>query len=157
MKLKDTLLKTNKKQVYAFYQKILEYPKAYEAVTRNDIYRNIISLYKEDPELILSLCSMEEIHILQKLLEENVKKQENGYIDYLLFTNLQNNFLIYLNNGEYAIYEDLVNYVKMAMNLLDEKAYAIEDVMDSVLIGLVRVYNAISLNEYVGHSILLSQ
>ena len=147
MKLKDTLLKTNKKQVYAFYQKIWEYPKAYEAVTRNDIYRNIISLYKEDPELILSLCSMEEIHILQKLLEENVKKQENGYIDYLLFTNLQNNFLIYLNNGEYAIYEDLVNYVKMAMNLLDEKAYAIEDVMDSVLIGLVRVYNAISLND----------
>ena len=36
MKLKDTLLKTNKKQVYAFYQKIWEYPKAYEAVTRND-------------------------------------------------------------------------------------------------------------------------
>ena len=145
MRLEDTLLKTNKKQVYAFYQKVWDHPKAYEEVTRNDIYWNIISLYKEDPEIILRLCSMEEIHILQKLLEENVRKQENGYIDYLLFTNLQDNFLIYLDDGEYAIFEDLVNYVKMAMNLLDEKAYSIEDVMDSVLIGLVRVYNAIKL------------
>ena len=149
MKLKDTLLKTDKKRVYAFYEKINEHALDYSLVTRNDIYLNIISLYREDPELILKLCSMEEIHILQKLLEENVKKQENGYIDYLLFTNLQNNYLIVLDNGEYTIFEDLVNYVKMAMNLLDEKVYSIEDVMDSVLIGLSRVYNTIILADAI--------
>ena len=87
MKLKDTLLKTDKKRVYAFYEKINEHALDYSLVTRNDIYLNIISLYREDPELILKLWSMEEIHILKKLLEENIKKQENGYIDYLLFLN----------------------------------------------------------------------
>ena len=149
MKLKDTLLKTDKKRVYAFYEKINEHALDYSLVTRNDIYLNIISLYREDPELILKLCSMEEIHILKKLLEENIKKQENGYIDYLLFTNLQNNYLIVLDNGEYTIFEDLVNYVKMAMNLFDEKEYSKLDVVDSVVLGLARIYNVISLEEVI--------
>ena len=113
------------------------------------MYRNIISLYKDDPEIILRLCSMEEIGILKKLLDGNIKRQENGYIDYLLFQNLMSNYLILLENNEYYIPDDLVNCVKMAMNLFDEKSYSIQDILDSVLIGMARVYNVLTLEEVI--------
>ncbi len=147
MSLKDYMLKENKNEVYDFYCKIALNPKEYSKVTRNDIYRNIISLYRKDPEIILRLCSIEELHILKKLLDENIKKREYGYIDHLLFQNLRKNYLILENNKEYYIPSDLVNYVKMAMNLLDENTYAMQDIFDSVLIGMSRVYNILQISE----------
>ena len=149
MSFKDSIVKDSKENVYAFYVRIQPKALDYDKITRNDIYHDIISLYKEDPEIILRLCSMEEIHILQNLLDGNIKKQENGYIDYLLFRNLRNNYLILEENGEYKIPVDLVNYVKMAMNLLDEKFYAIQDVMDSVILGILQVYNTLELDEVI--------
>ena len=110
MSLKEYMLKENKNKVYEFYLKMNPKAEEYEKISRNDIYQNIISLYKEDPEIILRLCSMEEIGILQKLLDENIKKQENGYIYYLLFQNLMNNYLILLGNNEYYIPADLMGY-----------------------------------------------
>ena len=149
MSLKDYMLKENKNEVYAFYLKINPKAEEYEKISRNEIYQNIISIYKEDPEIILRLCSMEEIGILKKLLDENIKKQENGYIDYLLFQNLMSNYLILLENNEYYIPEDLVNCVKMAMNLLNEEAYSMQDVVDSAVLGISRVYNVLPLEEVV--------
>ena len=149
MSLKEYMLKENKNKVYEFYLKMNPKAEEYEKISRNDIYQNIISLYKEDPEIILRLCSMEEIGILQKLLDENIKKQENGYIDYLLFQNLMNNYLILLGNNEYYIPADLVNYIKMAMNLLNEEAYSMQDVVDSAVLGISRVYNVLPLEDVV--------
>ena len=149
MSLKEYMLKENKNKVYEFYLKMNPKAEEYEKISRNDIYQNIISLYKEDPEIILRLCSMEEIGILQKLLDENIKKQENGYIDYLLFQNLMNNYLILLGNNEYYIPEDLINYIKMAMNLLNEEAYSMQDVVDSAVLGISRVYNVLPLEDVV--------
>ena len=63
---------------------------------------------------------MEEIHILQKLLEENVKKQENGYIDYLLFTNLQNNFLIYFQK---LLFSKLFMFVRGLKSIFQKYVY----------------------------------
>ena len=89
MSLEEVMKSDSKERVYAFYEKINSKPKEYEKVTRNDIYHDIISLYKEDPEIILRLCSAEEINILKKLLDENIKRRESGYIDYLLFQSLK--------------------------------------------------------------------
>ena len=149
MSLKEYMQKESKEELYQFYLKINPKALDYEKVTRNDMYKNIISFYKEDPEIILHLCSMEEIQILRKLLEEKIKRQENGYIDYLLFQNLMSNYLVLIENNEYYIPEDLVNYVKMAMNLFDEKEYSKLDVVDSVVLGLARIYNVISLEEVI--------
>lgn len=149
MKLKDYLLKEKKEEVYAFYRKIVKKAKDYEKVTRLEMYQEILSCYHDDPEEILHLCSMEEIHILKKLIEDAVEKRENGYIDYLLFRNLKQNYLVVEEDGKYFIFEDLYNYVKMAMNLLDEKIYAIADVVDSVIIGISRVYNTLTLSDFL--------
>lgn len=147
MKLKEYILSAHKEDVYAFYQRINSKAEDYEKITRNDIYHNIISLYKDDPEIILRLCSMEEIQILKNLLENKVKKKENGYIDYLLFQDLKHNYLVLESDQEYYIPEDLINCVKMAMNLLDEQAYSVEDVMISVIIGISRVYNTLLIDD----------
>ena len=149
MNLKDYILKSNKIDIYNFYLKINSSAVAYEKITRNDIYHNIISSYKNDPEIILQLCSMEEISILKKLLDDKIKVEENGYIDYVLFKNLSNNFLI-LNDGEnYYLPEDLVNCVKMAINLLDEKLYTARDIVDSTIIGVARVYNVLLIDDAI--------
>ena len=147
MSLKEYMLHDHKEQVYAFYKMI--HPKAqdYDKLTRNDIYNDIISLYKEDPETILRLCSMEEIHILKKLLDENILRREHGYIDYLLFQDLEKHYLILHNENEYYIPDDFVNCVKMAMNLFDEQTVMLQDVLDSVLIGVCRIYNVLALNQ----------
>ena len=94
MRLKDYLLKEKKEKVYAFYQGIIKKAKDYDKVTRLEMYQEILSFYHDDPEEIFRLCSMEEIHILKNLIEEPLEKRENGYIDYLLFRNLKQNYLI---------------------------------------------------------------
>lgn len=149
MSLKNYMLWDSKENVYDFYVKINSKAEKYEKISRNGMYQNIISLYKEDPEIILRLCSMEEIGILKKLLDGRIKRQENGYIEYLLFQNLESNYLILLENNEYYIPDDLINCIKMAMNLLDEEAYSRKDVVDSVIIGIAQVYNVLPLNEVV--------
>ena len=149
MILKEYMLKESKEKLYQFYLKINPKALDYEKVTRNDMYKNIISFYKEDPEIILHLCSMEEIQILRKLLEEKIKRQENGYIDYLLFQNLMSNYLVLIENNEYYIPKDLINIIKMAMNLCNEEEYSRLDIVDSVVLGLARIYNVISLEEVI--------
>ena len=149
MRLKDYLLKEKKEEVYAFYQGIIKKAKDYDKVTRLEMYQEILSFYHDDPEEILRLCSMEEIHILKNLIEEPLEKRENGYIDYLLFRNLKQNYLILEDKDKYFIPEDIYNYVKMAMNLLDLQAYSMMDVVDSVLLGISRVYNTLTVNDFL--------
>lgn len=149
MSLKEFISKSAKDNVFAFYQRIQMNPKDYEKITRNEIYDEIISCYKEDPEIILKLCNMEEIHILKKLLDEPVFKNENGYIDYLLMKDLLDNYLVLLEDGKYYIPDDLINYVKMAINLLDESKYSILDVVDSVILGIVRINNVLLFDTFV--------
>lgn len=149
MSLKEFISKEGKEEIYSFYQKIQACPKDYEKITRNEIYHEIITCYQNDPEWILKLCNMEEIHILKKLLDGPILKNENGYIDYLLMKDLQDNYLILLENGEYYIPDDLINYIKMAINLLDEKKYSISDVTDSVILGIVRVNNVLSFDTFI--------
>ena len=148
MSFKSCILNSKKELVYAFYQRLDKKALPYAKITRNDIYHNIISLYKRDPEIILRLCTMEEINILKKLLDGGIKRQENGYIDYLLFQNLKNNYLIELKNNEYIIPDDLLNYIKMALNLLDEKVFSIIDVSDSIIMGLSRIYNCLEATTF---------
>jgi len=147
MTLKEYLKKEKKEKVYGFYQKIGNKIKEYDKVSRNDIYNSIISLYKEDPEVILNLCTLEEIQTLKSIIEGKQIGVNNGYIEYTILKNLLENYLI-LKEEKYDIPKDILNYVKMAINILDEKSYALKDVTDSVLIGLIRIHNAIKLNDF---------
>ncbi len=149
MSFKEHILSTKKEIVYAFYKRLVPKPLAYDKITRSDIYKNILFMYQKDPELITRLCTMEEINILKKLLVGNIPKRDHGYIDYLLFTSLSQNFLVVEQEGEYTIPSDLLNYIKMALNLFEESAHTITDVIDSLILGLSRIYNCLKLEEFL--------
>ncbi len=145
--LKEYFNKIKKEEAYDFYQRICPKPEEYAKITRAQIYHNIIKLYIDDPEIILRLCNVEEINILKMLLEENISKKNNGYIEYLLINTLESNYLIFSNNNEYYLPEDLINPVKMAINLYNEEEYSLKDVTDSVILGLVRIHNVLTIPE----------
>ena len=88
MTLKEYIKKEKKENFYNFYCKLISKPKKYESMTRNDIYENIISIYKKSPEIILELCTTEEINILKRLINEGYKTDETSYIGYIVNKNL---------------------------------------------------------------------
>lgn len=147
MNLQDQFNKSKKEDIYNFYTKIITTPKAYANISRQEMYRYITKEYQNNPEVILKMSSVEEINILKSLLISNLPKKNNGYIEYILLENLKQNFLIFEDNSEYYIPEDILNYVKMAINLYDESEYSPKDLTDSIIIGLVRIYNVISLKD----------
>lgn len=143
--LKEYFNKCSKKDVYDFYLKFERKPKEYNKITKSKIYDYIISIYEKDPEIILKLCTIEELNILKSLINEEIVSN-NGYIEYLIFSHLQSNYLI-LKDKYYYIPNDILNYIKMAINILDENYYSYKDITDSVLIGISRIYNSLSLTE----------
>ena len=147
--LKELFNQEKKENIYTFYKRICVKPPKYNDITRQDIYRNLIKLYIDDPEIILRLCNMEEINILKNLLEQPLPKKNNGYIEYLLLNELLSNYLILEDHECYYIPDDLINPIKMAMNLFNEEEYGLKDVTDSVLLGLLRTHNVLTLDEII--------
>lgn len=150
MKTLKAIFKENKKEIsYQFYQRVILKPLAYSKITRDQIYHEIITSYINDPEIILRLCNIEEINILKNLLDENIPVKNEGYIEYLLLSELQNNYLIWQDDNYYYIPEDLINPIKMAINLYNEEEYSLKDITDSVILGLVRLHNVIELDTFI--------
>lgn len=151
MTLKDYLLKIKKEEAYILYKKVVSTPKAYEKISRNAIFKEVIEAYIDDPEIILKMISIEEVHILKNLITQNISITSSGYIDYILFNNLKSNLLILedYEKKEYYIPSDLLNCIKMAINLYNEEIYSLKDITDSVLIGILRVLNVISLDDAI--------
>ncbi len=147
--LKKHILTTKKQYAYSFYTKVNPQPKIYEKITREEIYNYLISSFIDDPEIILRLCTVEEINILKQLLETNIPNKNLGYIEYLLLENLLKNNLIFQNETEYYIPKDLINPIKMAINIYNEEEYSLKDVIESALLGLIRIHNVIEINTYL--------
>jgi hypothetical protein len=149
MTLKEYITKEDKLEVYNFYRRLKEKPKDYESISRLEMYNEIINTYKEDPEVILKLLTSEEIHCLKSLVNEKEVHDNYGYLEYVVVTNLKTNYLILKENNNYYIPKDIINYVKMALNMFDEKSYSFKDVTDSVLLGLSRIYNVVLLEDFI--------
>lgn len=148
--LKEILVREPKEKVYLFYQKLVERPLRYEKITRNEIYHEIVSLYKKNPEIILNLCTMEEIQVLKSMVREEDIILNHGYIEYTIYCKLKDNFLLVEEKkNQYIIPEDIFNYVKMAVNIFDEKSESLKDITDSVFLGLVRIYNVIKIEDFL--------
>jgi len=146
MTLEEYFAKIKKEDIYNLYTKVVGTAKEYSKITRKSMYDEIINTYIDDPEIILKMISTEEVHILKTLINENISIKNNGYIDYILFEHLKKQFLI-LENEEYYIPKDLVNCIKMAINLYNEEIYSLKDITDSLLLGIVRVNNVVKASE----------
>ena len=151
MNLKDYFKESKKEVIYNFYQKICLKPKDYEKITKDQMYKYIIDSYIEDPEIILRLINIEEINILKGLIIENMPKKNEGYIEYLLIKDLLDNYLILESETEYYIPEDLINPIKMAINILNEKEYSLKDITGSVILGLIRIHNVILIDDFINY------
>lgn len=136
-----------KEKAYDFYCKIINKPKKYENMTRKGMLEEILNVYYNDPEIIFDLCTMEEIQILKHLLEEDISVLNHGFIEFLLFQELKDHYLIIEENNFYHIPTDLINYIKMAFNLYDEQKQTIQDVVNNLLLGFSRIYNVLKLEE----------
>ncbi len=147
--LKDVANKVSKEGFYEYYKIIIKSPKSYAKITKMQMYQEVIEAFKEDPEIILNLCNAEEINILQSLLEKPRIQKKYGYIEYTLFFDLFVNYLVGLENKEYFIYEDIYNYVKMALNLYNKKEHDLTDFYSTVIIGLTHIYNVLELDLFI--------
>ena len=149
--LKDILKETNKEIVYNYYLKFVSKPQEYSKITREEMYNYIIKTFKEKEDLITDLCSIEEINILKRLIDNEKVTKEEGYLDYVLLDNLKNNFLINYEDNSYYIPKDIFNLVKMALNIYNEEEYTYKDVTDSVIIGMSRIYNVLTVEEFINY------
>ena len=150
MKTLKEFFNENKKELsYNFYRKILKKPQPYTKITRSQIYEEIMDAFYDDPEIVLRMCNVEQIILLQKLVTENFSKDKVGYIEGILLNDLTGNYLVFENELEYYIPKDLVNTIKMALNLYNESEYSMKDVVDSVILGLMRIYNVALLTDFI--------
>ena len=83
------------------------------------------------------------------MINEKEVHDNYGYLEYIVVTNLKINYLILKDKENYYIPEDIINYVKMSLNIFNEKSYSFKDVTDSVVLGLISVYNVVSSQEFV--------
>ncbi len=148
MTLESYFLKEDKEIVYKFYQKLNLKSKPYNNITRQEMYNYVIKVYKENPEIIIEMVTIEELNILKSLIGSNLEKKNHGYLDYILFKSLLNNYLILDNGKEYYIPDDILNYIKMAINLSEEERDTFGDITASVAIGIVRAFNVLTFDEY---------
>ena len=149
--LKEIFKETKKEIIYNYYLRFITNPKDYSKITREEMYECIYAVFKKNPEVITNMGTIEEANILKRLINEQEIKESHGYLDYILLNNLQENYLIYKENNNYYIPEDIFNYVKMALNIYNEEEYTYHDISDSVIIGLIRMYNVLSLEDFINH------
>ncbi len=147
--LKEYIHNIKKEDLYNYYQTLEKEPLSYDKLTRTDIYNAIIKIYQDDPEIILRICCPEEMDILKSLIDNKIPSTNYSYIDYLLFLNLKNNYLIIEQDNEFFIPDDLLNYIKMAINLYDEEECSKTDLYNSVILGIIRIKNVISINDLI--------
>lgn len=147
MTLEEYFLKESKEKIKCFYEKIVS-PKTHkEDLTKVEMYKRIINTLKEKPEIIFEMCTIEELEGLKELINEKELYDDRGYLEYVTVKDLKDNYLV-LKDKSYYIPKDIINYVKMALNILNEEAQAFKDIISSVIIGLVRIYNVIPFNDF---------
>ncbi len=147
--LKEIFKSHKKEEIYNYYQRFNSTPKEYSKITREEMYKYIYDVFRQNPEVITQMGTIEEVNILKRLIAEEPVRPTNGYLDYLLLNNLKENYLIYEENNQYYIPTDIFNFVKMALNIYNEQEYTYHDISDSVIIGLIRMHNVLTLNNFL--------
>ena len=150
MTFKDFILKNKKEETYNFYNKVVRKPQAITKVTKIKMYEEIIANYTEYPEIILNMLTTEQIEILRVILQEdNYKNEDYGYLNFMVLKDLKLNHLVFANEEKVYIPEDLINPVKMAINIYNKDEYLNLDIVNNVVLGLIRIYNVVKLDDFL--------
>ena len=149
MKLKEVINIYRKDAIFENYTRIINDFKDYEKISRNKIVDEIIKLYS-DYNVIIDLCSNDELKLLKKILNNKISPQK--IFEEELWKSLFDKFLLIHDNSDkkikLVIPDEFKSIVKAAIKSYDEKEKIINDNLNILLIGIIKIYGALKINDY---------
>lgn len=136
MKMIEYLKETNKSDVYNAYYRISDDPKEYEKITGKKIIEEIIKIYSNS-STIIELCTEKELKFLERILNNG----DDLYGDKYAWEHLElmNKMIIYDTGEKVDIFEEIKDYVKEALKIVNWKKVKESDKINEVILGYLRV------------------
>lgn len=136
MKMIEHLKHTAKGVVYDAYYRISEDPKECEKITGPKMIDEIIKIYS-NPNTIIEICTEKELKYIEKI----INKDESIYNDKYTWEHkeLIRKMIVDDNFDNPNIYEEIKDYVKEALKIVDWKKVKESDKLNEVILGYLRV------------------
>lgn len=145
MKLLDVGKRFNKSLIYNEYVNVTDDWVDYEKITRIKMLNGIIKEYNDNPNKIVEYCNEEELKLLEKLVNNKVKKYE--FDD--LYRSLHSKLFLYPSGDCYVIPEELESAMKVALKKIDYKIIRKRDTINKRFIGLMKLYGILMVDMLV--------
>ena len=149
MKLKEKINVYRKEVIFENYTKIINDFKEYEKISKNKIADEIIKLYS-DYNIIIDLCSNDELKLLKKIINKKISPQK--IFNEKLWHSLFEKFLLIHDNSnnevKLVIPDEFKDSIKKAIKSYNEEEKIALDSLNSLLIGIIKIYGALKINNY---------
>lgn len=136
MKMIEQLKETSKGNAYNVYYRISDDPKEYEKITGKKIIEEIIKIYS-NPGTIIELCSEKELKFLERILNNEDDIYDDKYV--WEHVELMAKMIIYDNGETVSIYDEIKDYVKETLKIVNWKKVKESDKLNEVILGYLRV------------------
>lgn len=136
MKIIEHLKHTAKGVIYDTYYRISKDPKEYEKITGPKMIDEIIKIYS-NPNTIIEICTEKELKYIEKI----INKDESIYNDKYTWEHkeLIRKMIVDDNFDRPNIYEEIKDYVKEALKIVNWKKVKESDKLNEVILGYLRV------------------
>ena len=137
----DFYKECDKVLLYNDYFKLVKNPKNYNSISKQKMGEEIHSLYLENIPSIFETCSLEEIEVIEKLLDNQKLTNEERVIA----SHLIGAFITYLdfNSNKYRIVEPLKEAIKQHISEVDKARTKDKDNINQRVIALMKIYGSI--------------
>jgi len=149
MELRKLANKYRKESLYDNYYYLTKEPEEYDKITKYKMVLSVYEMFNESPSLILEICTTEELLLLKKLLKKPIPITHPSDE---IFTSLHNKFLLLLDftSGLNEIPSEVEQAIKQALNNFDEVKSREKDELNYLLVGIIRTYFILTLDEMFG-------
>lgn len=145
MKLMDFSKMFNKSSVYNEYLNVFNIECNYDRITKSKMIAQIIEYYKNNPNEIVEYCSYDELKLLSKVSNKKIKKYKFDN----LYRKLAERFLLLPEKDLFDVPDELKDAVKIAVKDIDYKKIEKRDIINSRIIGLMKLYGVIHIDMLV--------
>ncbi len=145
MKLKDEVKEMRKEWVHEGYTRIIKDFKDYDKITRGQMVDEIVEYYHSF-DVISSMCTYNELMLLKKILNNKVtyKELKKSKKEFELHELLRKFLIIDTIDEEVCVPEELQDVVKLAIKECDKYYMEVNDEINDLLIGLMKIYGIIT-------------
>ncbi len=156
MKIMDEIKYYNKEFVFEQYTRIILDYKDYEKITKVKMLEEIYKIYS-DYKNIIEICTTRELKYLKMILKDEVISEDellknrlndkHYKYEYEWERNiLKDKFLIYFHHDKTVIPEEIIDYVKLAINNVKWSEKKTQDDLNEILVGYCKTQGSIMLN-----------